>query len=131
MFCTVRPIRESCPSESSGRSALFIPVPPEVKVVVGPLRPSEFPDYDAVTITFDNGGKKQDHEFLLSKDHKTLLRMTKFDLTKDPDAEVMKKIDVAGRPTRGNKDAKVWPSTTTISSAPSARACTRRCFQTC
>jgi protein-disulfide isomerase len=82
-------------------------VPPEVKVNVGPLRPSEFPNYEALTITFDNEDKKQDYEFLLAKDHKTLLRMTRIDLTKDPYAELMKKIDVSGRPTRGAKDAKV------------------------
>lgn len=82
-------------------------IPMDVKVVMGPLRASEFPNYDALTITFDNGEKKQDYEFLLSKDHKTLLRTTRLDLTKDPYAEVMKKIDVAGRPTRGNKSAKV------------------------
>ena len=46
-------------------------------------------------------------EFLVSKDGKTLVRMTKIDLTKDPYAETMKKIDVAGRPVRGNPDAKV------------------------
>ena len=51
--------------------------------------------------------KKQPYEFLLSRDHKTLLRMTKMDLTKDPYLETMNKIDVSGRPTRGNKDAKV------------------------
>jgi protein-disulfide isomerase len=34
-------------------------------------------------------------------------KLTKLDLTKDPNAEVMKKMDVKGRPTRGNKDAKV------------------------
>ena len=33
--------------------------------------------------------------------------MTKLDLSKDPLAEVMKKIDVKGRPTRGNGQAKV------------------------
>jgi protein-disulfide isomerase len=33
--------------------------------------------------------------------------MTKLDLSKDPLAEVMKKIDVKGRPTRGNSQAKV------------------------
>jgi protein-disulfide isomerase len=33
--------------------------------------------------------------------------LTKMDLTKDPYAETMKKIDVAGRPVRGNPDAKV------------------------
>ena len=82
-------------------------VPPEVKVTMGPLRSSEFPNYEALTVTFDNSSKKQDYEFLLAKDRKTLLRMTRIDLTKDPYAEVMKKIDVKGRPTRGNKDAKV------------------------
>lgn len=81
-------------------------VPTDVKVSIGPLRPSEFPNYDALTITFDSG-KKQDYEFLLAKDRKTLLRMTRIDLTKDPYAEVMRKIDVSGRPTRGAKDAKV------------------------
>jgi protein-disulfide isomerase len=82
-------------------------LPPDVKVVLGSLRASEFPNYDALTITFDNSEKKQTYEFLLSHDQKTLLRMTKLDLSKDPYAEIMKKIDVKGRPTRGNKDAKV------------------------
>jgi protein-disulfide isomerase len=60
-----------------------------------------------LTITFDGGTKKQTYDFLLAKDGKTLLRMTKLDLSKDPYAEVMKKIDVSGRPTRGNSKAKV------------------------
>jgi protein-disulfide isomerase len=82
-------------------------LPPNVKVTLGPLRSSEFPNYDAVTVTFSSPDKKQDFEFLLSHDHKTLLRMTKMDLTKDPYADVMQKVDLNGRPTRGNKDAKV------------------------
>ena len=82
-------------------------VPAEVKVNIGALRPSDFPNYESLTITFDDSGKKKDYDFLLAKDRKTLLRMTKIDLTKDPYAEVMKKIDVTGRPTRGAKDAKV------------------------
>ncbi|MGB9492966.1 MAG: thioredoxin domain-containing protein [Terriglobales bacterium] len=84
----------------------YYALPPEVKVVAGPLRASEFPNYDALTIEFD-GQKKQAYEFLLSHDHKSLIRLTRMDLTKDPFAEIMKKIDLAGRPTRGNKDAKV------------------------
>src|SRR6266478_5798108 len=80
---------------------------PDVKVIVGTLRSSEFANYDALTVTFASPNKKQEFEFLLSRDHKTLARLTKLDLTKDPYAEVMKKIDVKGRPTRGNKDAKV------------------------
>ncbi len=82
-------------------------LPPEVKVILGPLRPSEFANYDALTVTFASPGKKQEFDFLLSRDHKTLVRMTKLDLTRDPYAEIMKKIDVNGRPTRGNRDAKV------------------------
>ena len=76
-------------------------------MIVGPIRPSEFPNYDALTVTFASPDKKQDFEFLLSRDHKTLMRITKFDLSSDPYAEIMKKIDVTGRPTRGNKNAKV------------------------
>jgi protein-disulfide isomerase len=82
-------------------------LPPDVKVIMGPLRSSEFPNYDALTVTFAGPDKKQEFEFLLSHDHKTLIRMTKFDLTTDPYVEIMKKIDARGRPTRGNKDAKV------------------------
>jgi protein-disulfide isomerase len=82
-------------------------IPAEVKITLSPLKASEFPNYDTVTITLDGGDKKRTYDFLLSKDGKTLIRMTKLDLTEDPYAEVMKKIDTAGRPTRGNKDAKV------------------------
>jgi protein-disulfide isomerase len=82
-------------------------LPSDVKVVVGALRPSEFANYDALTVTISSSNKKQDFEFLLSRDHKALVRFTKFDLTSDPYAEIIKKIDVRGRPTRGNVNAKV------------------------
>src|SRR6202171_5106120 len=82
-------------------------LPPNVKVILGPLRSSEFANYDALTVTFASPHKKQELDFLLTRDHKMLLRMTKLDLTSDPYADIMKKIDVSGRPTRGNKDAKV------------------------
>src|SRR5713101_2880826 len=82
-------------------------VPATVKVIISSPRASEFANYDAVTVTFDGDGKKQTYEFLLSKDQKTLVRMTKMDLSKDPYAESMKKIDLTGRPVRGNSNAKV------------------------
>ena len=82
-------------------------LPPDVKVIIGTLRASEFANYDQLTITFASPEKKQPYEFLLSRDHKTLLRFTKLDLTRDPYTETMNKIDLRGRPTRGNKDAKV------------------------
>jgi protein-disulfide isomerase len=83
-------------------------VPSQVDIKIGARRPSaDFPTYDALTVTFSIGEKKDDQEFLLSKDNKTLIRMTKLDMSKDPYAEVMNKIDITGRPVRGNKDAKV------------------------
>jgi protein-disulfide isomerase len=82
-------------------------VPPTVKVSLSALHASEFPNYDGLTITFDDGGQKKTYEFLVSKDQKTLIRMSKMDLSKDAYAEVMKKIDVSGRPVRGNRNAKV------------------------
>ena len=82
-------------------------LPPSVKVTISAQRASDFPNYDALTVTFDDQGRKQNYDFLLSKDQKTLMRLTKMDLSADPYAELMKKIDVKGRPVRGNPDAKV------------------------
>src|SRR4029077_20065412 len=82
-------------------------VSPTVKVLISPPHPSDFANYDVVTVTFDGEGRKQNYEFLLSKDQKTLIRMTKMDLSTDPYAATMKKIDVKGRPVRGNAGAKV------------------------
>jgi protein-disulfide isomerase len=77
-------------------------------VLVGPASPSpDFPNYDSVVVTIDGGEKKQDLKFLVSKDHSSMMRMVKFDLNKDPYADTMSKIDVAGRPTRGAKSSKV------------------------
>jgi protein-disulfide isomerase len=85
----------------------YFNIPPDVDIKLGPLTPSEFPNYDDMTMTLSHGGKSQSVDFVLSKDGKSLIRLTKMDLTRDPYAETMKKIDVAGRPVRGNPDAKV------------------------
>ncbi len=82
-------------------------VPPSVKVSVGATKASEFPGYDTLPVTFTHGDEVQSHDFLISKDGKTLVRFNKMDISSDPFAATMKKIDVAGRPVRGNKDAKV------------------------
>jgi protein-disulfide isomerase len=87
----------------------FYNIPADVKVTVGPISPStDMPGYDGVSVNIDGGdGKKKDYKFLLSKDRATMLRVTRFDLNKDPFAELMSKIDVTGRPSRGPKSAKV------------------------
>ncbi len=84
-------------------------LPPTVKVEVVSRKPSaDFPNYDTLLIQLSQGEKKPAPiEFLISKDNQTMARVTKMDLSKDPYAEIMKKIDVAGRPVLGNPAAKV------------------------
>jgi protein-disulfide isomerase len=83
-------------------------ISPSVNITVGARTPSpDFAGYDKVAVTLSQGERKQDLDFLVSKDGSSLVRVIKWDLTKDPYAEVMKKIDLNGRPIRGNKDAKV------------------------
>lgn len=87
----------------------FYTLPEDVKVRVGNVTTtSDIPGYDTVSVMIEGSdGKPKEYKFLLSKDRNTMLRVTKFDLTKDPYAEVMSKIDVRGRPARGAKSAKV------------------------
>ncbi len=87
----------------------FYNIPVDVKVTVGAITSSsDWPNFDTVSVSIDGGdGKAKDFKFLLSKDRITMLRVTKFDLTKDPFAELMSKINVSDRPSRGAKAAKV------------------------
>ena len=105
-------VAQSVPSDLSQKIERqvrsFYKIPPEIHLLVGSPSPSsEFPNYETVIVTVDNGGKKQDLTFLVSKDRSSMIRLTKFDLTKDPFAETMSKIDITGRPTRGAKASKV------------------------
>ncbi len=105
-------IAQSVPPETARRIEHQVrahyDLPAEVKVTVGDIVPSsDWPGYDSVNVTISGENKKQDFQFLLSRDRNTMLRMLKFDLTKDPYAERMSKIDITGRPTRGAKSAKV------------------------
>jgi protein-disulfide isomerase len=86
----------------------YYKIPPEVQVQVGvPSPSSDFPNYDSVVVTVNSGERKQDLKFVVSKDGSSLVRTIKFDLKKDPYEELMGKIDVNGRPTRGAKASKV------------------------
>jgi protein-disulfide isomerase len=76
---------------------------PDIAVTIGTRKPSEFPGYDTLQITLSRGPKTQELDMLISTDNKTLARLTKMDLTKDPGSS----IDITGRPIRGNPAAKV------------------------
>jgi protein-disulfide isomerase len=82
-------------------------VPADVKLVISAPSPSEFPNYDTIKVVFSGKEHDQEYDFLLSKDQKTLIRMTKMDLSRDPYQDIIDKIDVSGRPVRGNPNAKV------------------------
>jgi protein-disulfide isomerase len=92
----------------------YFKLPLTVEVKVGPVKSSEFAGYDSVMITLTDGVQSKDHEFLVSRDGQTLVRLTKIDIRADLRAAAMKKnaetrarITTTGRPIRGNKDAKV------------------------
>lgn len=77
------------------------------EITVGERKPSEFGGWDLVTVTARDQGQEKRYTFLLSKDGKSLVHFTRFDLSVDPNEAIMRKIDLSGRPPRGNKDAKV------------------------
>lgn len=78
-------------------------VPPNVEITLGERKASDIAGYETLPVTLSSGERKLAMEMLISKDNKTLARLEKFDLG----ADVMTKIDVAGRPVRGNPAAKV------------------------
>lgn len=92
--------------ERNVRAALQIP--PYVNIAVtGRKSSTEFDNYDTLSVKLSAGDKSQNVDFLISKDNTTLYSLSKVDLSKDPYAEMMEKIDISGRPIRGNKSAKV------------------------
>ncbi len=78
-------------------------IPPEVSVALGQRTSSQISGYDTLPVTLSNSSSKKVIDFLISTDNKKLARLETFDLAKDP----VFNIDIAGRPIRGNPDAKV------------------------
>lgn len=78
-------------------------VPPQVKVSLSDVKPSDVPGYELVVVTFSEGSHSSSHDFLISKDRKTLAHLEKIDISED----LMSKIDLQGRPVRGTAGAKV------------------------
>jgi len=78
-------------------------IPQTYDVLIGVRKPSQVPGYDTLPIIIGHGGKNSTIDFLIATDNSKLARLETFDLAKDPALH----IDVAGRPIRGNPDAKV------------------------
>ena len=78
-------------------------MPADVIINLGARTPSQFTGYETLPVTITRGSKSQVVNFLISADSTKLVHLDTFDLTKDPaDA-----IPTAGRPIRGNPNAKV------------------------
>jgi protein-disulfide isomerase len=78
-------------------------VPPQVNLSLAPLTPSDMKGYDDLVVTFTGGSHSTSHTFLVSRDRKTLAHLETMDISVD----LMSKIDVKGRPVKGNPNAKV------------------------
>jgi protein-disulfide isomerase len=78
-------------------------VPPQVTMALSPLKAGSMAGYDDLVVTFTGGGHTTSHNFLVSKDRKTLAHLETIDISVD----FMSKIDMKGRPVKGNPNAKV------------------------
>ena len=81
-------------------------IPPDYLIHVGPRTPSDTPGFDTLTVSFDVPGHPEHSQklnFLISTDNKTLERIARWDISKDPASLV----PPGDRPVRGNPSAKV------------------------
>ncbi|HUQ49298.1 MAG TPA: thioredoxin domain-containing protein [Terriglobales bacterium] len=83
-------------------------LPPNIEVNLGARKKSDIAGFQVLPVTLSASGKKMEVDFLISDDQKTLARFEKFSVPSENFfKEVAAKINVTGRPIRGNKDAKV------------------------
>ncbi len=78
-------------------------VPADYTCTIGARKPSNIPGYDSIQVTLAHGEHSTTNDFLISTDNKTLARLDKFDLEKNPSQH----IPIDNRPVRGNPAAKV------------------------
>ncbi|MGB7546714.1 MAG: thioredoxin domain-containing protein [Terracidiphilus sp.] len=106
--CKAQPAAQSTPDLALNRRIEVMVrsqfnVPQDYTVTIGARKPSQTAGYDTLPVTLSRGSKSSVSEFLISTDGKTLARLETFNLAKNPAFN----IDVAGRPIRGNPNAKV------------------------
>jgi protein-disulfide isomerase len=106
--CAAQPAPTDLSTQIERQIRVEYNIPADIPVKIGPLSPSsEWPGHDAFTVTIGEGERKRDFPFLLARDHKSIVRMLKVDLSQDPYGDIMKKMELQGRPTRGAKSSKV------------------------
>ncbi|HZD96211.1 MAG TPA: thioredoxin domain-containing protein, partial [Candidatus Sulfotelmatobacter sp.] len=78
-------------------------VPPQVSISISAPKAGKTEGYDDLVLTFSGGSRNTSHNFLISTDRKTLAHLETMDISQD----FMSKIDMKGRPVKGNPNAKV------------------------
>jgi len=82
-------------------------IPDSVKVTVGDFRESAYPDFDAITLTLDDGKDKRAQPFFVSKDGRYLVEGNIYTLGGDPHKEIVQLISLADEPAQGPATAPV------------------------
>jgi protein-disulfide isomerase len=85
----------------------YAEAPPHAKITLGTRTASGFAGYDTLPVFIEANGTKKTFNFLIAKDGRKLLYVREFDLSEDPYAKTMSRIDLRERPVRGAQDAKV------------------------
>jgi protein-disulfide isomerase len=82
-------------------------IPDSVKITLGDFRESAYADFDAVTLTVDDGKDKRAQPFFVSKDGRYLVEGNIYTLGGDPRKEIVRLISLADEPTQGPATAPV------------------------
>lgn len=78
-------------------------LPADATLTIGARKPSSFAGYETLPVVIAHRGATEQVDYLISNDNTKLVHMDSMDLTKDP----ANSIPIAGRPIRGNPNAKV------------------------
>src|SRR5215468_12168899 len=85
----------------------YAEAPPDAKITLGTRTASSFAGYENLPVIIEANGTKRTFNFLIAKDGGKLLYVREFDLSEDPYAKTMSRIDLRGRPVRGALIAQV------------------------
>lgn len=82
-------------------------LPPEVNITVKDIKDSKIKGAKSATLELNRGGQSQKVDIVMSPDGQYVVFGSVEDVTADPFAEIVKKINLKGEPMKGGKNAKV------------------------
>ncbi len=100
-------IQQDTPAEMVKRIQEVFKTPPEVKMSVGPFKPSASLEFKQATLTIDNGKSKQDRTVLLARDGKHIVVSDLYNMTLDPRQQALRNISLHDEPSVGPANAPV------------------------